>query len=280
MQATVRRVILAGAALAVCGGVLTALVCGGSEAERPAPHLLLHCGAGIRPAAEALIRAFNAQSGCTVAANYGGSGHLLAQVSAFPTGDLFMPGDELYVDLAIAKKLADPATRRTVAFFIPVIFVARGNPKGIGSLENLKAPGLRIGLGDERACAVGQTTVELLARNGIPPSAIEPNVVFKRGTVNELAAAVQIGSVDAAIVWDATARQAARHGEIVPIPPDRNVISTVPIAVLNCSRLKEEARRFVEFAASEEGRRLVGAAGYTVVPPPGAAGGAVEEGER
>jgi len=236
----------------------------GSAAARAKPALLLFCGAGIRPAAEALIRAYRASSGIEIHATYAGGGHLLGQIATLQKGDLFMPGEEFYVDKAIEKGLADAKTKRTVAYFVPVIFVTAGNPKRISALSDLTREGLRLGFGDERSCAVGRQTLELLRKNRVPLDAVAKNVVYKSSTVDELALAVRLGQVDAVIVWDATARRFARDGTAVPIPPEQNIPSLIPVVVLKSSQFPQEARDFVDFIASPQGQALLAENGYTV----------------
>jgi len=226
--------------------------------------LTLYCGAGIRPAAQALIEAFEKTHDVRISGNYGGSGGLLTQIATLQQGDLFMPGAELYVDKAIEKGLAVKETRRVVAYFVPVIFVQKGNPKGITSLQDLKKEGLRLGFGDERACAVGRKTLKIFEKNGIPYADVEKNVANKSGTVNELGMWIQLKNVDATILWDANARHFARDGDMVEIPPEQNVPSVVPIVLLECSAYPEEARAFIEFVTSEEGKNILTARGYTV----------------
>jgi molybdate transport system substrate-binding protein len=253
-------------------GVLFALRRGGDEdSAAPGAHLettelTLYCGAGIRPAAEALIKAFQAKHGVSIRATYAGSGRLLGQISALQTGDLFMPGAELYVDKAIENGLALKDTKRIAAHFVPVIFVRKGNPKNIRSLRDLARAGLRLGFGDERSCAVGKKTLKILEKNGIPYDDLKGNVVTKSATVNELGLAIQLGNVDAVILWDANARHFAEHGEVVAIPPEQNVLSPIPVIVLKSSRHVAAARRFVEFIASEEGRRILTQKGYGLPP--------------
>ncbi len=226
--------------------------------------LTLYCGAGIRPAASALIEAFRRETGIVVNANYGGSGLLLGQLSAAKKGDLFMPGAELYVDLAIEKGLADPATKRIVAYFVPVIFVKKGNPEDVRSVHDFTREGLKVGLGDERACAVGRKALKILEKHGMTFAAVEKNVVFRSGTVNELAVAIRLGTVDAVIIWDANARHFAGSGTVVPIPPEKNAISSIPIARLKSSRHPEEAQAFIDFVTSEEGKSILRDHGYTL----------------
>ncbi len=234
----------------------------GDEAET---ELTLLCATGIRPATEALIAAFEAANpDVKIATTYAGSGRLLGQITASKTGDLFMPGAEPYVDKAIEQGLADGATKRHVACFVPVLFVAKDNTT-VHGLKDLATPGLRVGFGDERAAAIGKTTLKLLARNGIDPKSI--NVVTKTGTVNELPLAVKMGSVDAVICWDANARHFADDGRIVAIPIEQNVISTIPAVVLTSTRHREASLRFIDFITSDSGRRILTDHGYTVEIP-------------
>jgi len=241
------------------------------QPERPnqagTVELMLHCGAGIRPAASALIEAFEERCGIKVNANYAGGGRLLGQISAMQKGDLFMPGAEMYVDMAIAKGLADESSKRTVGYFVPVLFVQKGNPRNISSVADLKRDGLRLGLGEERSCAVGGATLEILNNYGIAPAEIEKNVVYKSGTVNELGVAVQLRTVDAVVLWDASARHFADSGTAIPIPPEKNSISVIPIVALKCSEDPHEAALFIDFITSEAGRGILRRTGYTVSLP-------------
>jgi len=226
--------------------------------------LILYCGAGIRSAAEALIEAFEKKHDVKILATYAGSDRLLGQISTIQKGDLFMPGAELYVDIAIEKGLALKESKRVVAYFIPVIFVQKGNPKGIQSLQDLKRPGIRLGFGDERACAVGKTTLKILEKNGIVYSELKKNVVYKSGTVNELPLAVQLQNVDAVIAWDVNARHFLQYGDIVRISQEQNVPSTIPIIVLGSSSHQSEARAFIDFVTSSEGKKILTECKYTI----------------
>jgi molybdate transport system substrate-binding protein len=96
---------------------------------------------------------------------------------------------------------------------------------------------------------------------------VERNLAFQSMTVNELGIQIQTGSLDAVIVWDAVAHQYLDHGELVPIPPEQNVISTVPVGVLAFSRHKSLAKLFAEFAVSDLGRSIFRRHHYRVDSP-------------
>jgi len=226
--------------------------------------LRLYCGAGLRPAADALIRAFESREAVKINATFAGSGLLLSQIAAHRSGDLFLPGADFYIEKAAEKGLVADDAARVVAYFVPVISVRKGNPQGIKTLLDLTGEGLRLGLGDERCCAVGVTALEIFEKNGIPFSDVAGNLVLRSGTVNELAVAVQLGSIDATIIWDATARQFSDDSDMVGIPLEENAVTTVSIARLASSRHPEVAERFIDFVTSDEGRRILTEQGYTV----------------
>jgi len=229
--------------------------------------LILYCGAGIRPGASAVIEAFMAKKHIRIIPTYEGSGQSLGKISAGAGGDLFMPGSEFYVDKAIEKGLAGIESKKTVAYFIPVLFVQKGNPKSIQTLQDLKKSGIRVGIGDERSAAVGQTTLEVLKKNSIAYEDVAKNVVYKSGTADELGVAIQMKTVDVVVLWDVNARNFDQHGDIIQIPPEQNVPSLIPVVVLKSTRHPVEAGKFVEFATSAEGRQIMVDHGFTIYYP-------------
>jgi len=229
--------------------------------------LHLYCGAGLRPAVAEAIEAFQKETGATVRTDYAGSGTLLSNIRASKRGDLYMPGEADYLDRA--EKFGLIASRRDVCFFIPVILVAKGNPKAIKSLGDLARPGLRLGLGNPDACAVGQVSVSLFKKNSIELDAIKKNTKVETLTVNELGIQVKLGQLDAAVVWDATAAYYADSAEAVPIPPAQNIVSRVPIGILNTASDRALAQRFVDFLASEAGQAVFSKHHYTTRLPVG-----------
>jgi molybdate transport system substrate-binding protein len=221
------------------------------------PELLLFSGAGIRLAASSLAEEFTKKHNTQIGIDYDGSGRLLGKISSIQKGDLFMPGSRLYVDIAEEKGLLDKESIKTVAYFIPVILVQKGNPKNIRGVEDFKRDGLRIGLGDERSAAVGKKAQKILEINNIAYEEISRNVVYKSGTVDELGIAIQMNNVDAVIIWDVNAKYFSEHGDIVSIPVEKNSISEIPIGILKASKHKTEALKFIDYITSPDGRELL-----------------------
>jgi len=227
--------------------------------------LFLFCGAGIRPPAAELAEAFGKENRVNVVTDYAGAEVLISKVKLGQRGDVYMPGDRHYVDLAAKEGLI--LVQRPVCYFVPTILVQKGNPKKIGGLKDLVEPGVRMGLGDENACAIGRACKTIFEKNGISWPEVEKNLRFKSLTVNELGLQIQAESLDAVIVWDAVARYYAKYGDEVPIPAQQNVISTVDAGVLRFARNRELAEKFVEFMRSERGRAVFRKHNYRVDQP-------------
>ena len=227
--------------------------------------LLLYCGAGIRPPAEEIVEAFQREHDVKIITDYAGSEVLLSKIKLIRRGDLYMPGDKHYVEQAAEENMI--LLQRSVCYFVPAILVQKGNPKDIRGLQDLLRPGLKLGLGDAKACAIGRKTKQIFAKNNIAWEDVEKNLVFQSLTVNELGMQVQAGSLDAVIVWDAIARYYSDHGTVIPIPAEENVISTVDIGVLAFTNNRSLAEEFVEFAASTSGCGIFIKHNYTVDLP-------------
>lgn len=225
--------------------------------------LRLYAGAGMRPAVEKLIEVFGKETGIQVEADYGGSGMILSRAREDRHADLFFPGDEWYVD-RLHELSGTVAERVCTAYFIPVIVVARGNPKNVRTLADLARPDLRIGLGKPDACQVGRVSERMLKTVGLDYARLKPQESL---TVNELGVWVKMNAVDAAIVWDAMAATMANDVDTVEIPPAQMIVSKVVLARLAGSRNPGAARQFLAFVTGPQGQAILEEAGYRVTPP-------------
>lgn len=227
------------------------------------PELFLYAGAGLRPAVEQLVTAFKSKTGLQIQADYGGSGEVLSRVREDKKADLFMPGDGWYVD-RLQELSGSVIQRKTIAYFVPVIIVSKGNPKGIHGLKDFSRPDLRVGVGDAKSCQVGRVTLDMLKKAGVNPGS--PN--FQQSlTVNELGIWVKMKSVDAAVVWDALAENISSDVDVIRLPPEQTIISEVVLAQLKQSQNPKAAKKFMDFMVSDEGKRILREARYRVDKP-------------
>lgn len=239
-------------ALVGFGSMLLLVFCGCEQGGPTAPQgeLVVLCAAGVRPAMEPIKAEFEKRNNCTVRVNYAGAGTHMGSLQAGVEADLFLPGDIWWLDKARERGLIE--SHRVVAWFVPVIAVQKGNPKGIKGLADLAREGLAIGAGKADACAIGKAFNEVLDAAGLKGK-VKPS--FEALTVNQLADQVKVKGLDAAMIWDATAKQYAEDVDMVPIDDGNFHAVAVPIGVLKGARNKELAGKFADFAASDFGAK-------------------------
>ncbi|MCX7642655.1 MAG: molybdate ABC transporter substrate-binding protein [Armatimonadetes bacterium] len=230
--------------------------------------LFIYAGAAFRPPLEEMGREFERKHGVPVKFNFTGSNCLLAQIILSQQGDLFLPGEEFYVRQA--QRRGYVLKSEIIGYFVPVIMVRKGNPKGIKSLRDLAKPGVKVGLGDPKACAIGEISEAILRKNALTKD-VHKNVVLRAMTAPELANALRLGGIDACINWDAIANYpwVRPAVEVIPIPAEQNVITANPLAILKTTKNLQAAELFLQFALNE-GQRILRQHGFTArndLPP-------------
>ena len=243
--------VVLGSLAAIAG--LIALLLWQTRTARPAAApgqkpLLLFCAAGLKLPVEAVAREYEKTFGVQVQLQYGGSGTLLSNLRITDAGDLFLAADESYIKSARALGLL--AETIPLARQRPVIAVARGNPKNIRTLDDLRRPDVRVAMANPEAASIGRTVRELLQQAG-QWAALEKRVTVFKPTVNDVANDLKIGSVDAGIVWDATVRQFPEL-EAIAVPLFSTATETISIAVLKRSRQPEAALRFARYLGARD----------------------------
>ena len=236
--------------LSVSVALVLASGCGRRDPSVPKGELKILCGAGIRPAMEPIKAAFEEKEDCIVRVSYAGAGTLFGSLQAGVEADLYLPGDIWCIHEAEGKGFIEEHT--VVAWLVPVIAVQHGNPKGIKKLADLAGGGLEIGFGKAGGCAVGKVTQDILAAAGLMGKV---RVAYEALTVNRLANQIKLKALDAAIVWDAVAKQYPGQIDMVPIEGGNCHAVALAMGLLSQSKNKALARQFVEFAAGDFGAK-------------------------
>ena len=226
------------------------------------PTLVVYCGAGLRPPVAELIDTFSKRHRVRVEPVYTGSGILLSQITLAQRGDIYIPGDQFFMQQAVDKGYI--LEQAAAAVFIPVIAVRKGNPKGIKGLADLTRKDLKLGLGEEKACAIGRSSAVMLKRAGLTDR-VKPS--YTATTVNDLGSHLKIGTLDAAIIWDAVARFYPDEVEMVDISTEYREVLTVPVGVLRFTKNRELAQSFMQLVSGKEGKQVFAKHGYTVSLP-------------
>ena len=220
------------------------------DASGTRAELLVYCAAGIKPAIEEAAAAFEREPfGVPVRLQYGGSGTLLNNLQIAKRGDIFIPADESYLDLA--RRHGIVADTFVLAAMRPALVVARGNPLGIRGLRDLTRADVRVGLASPEATSIGKLTRDLLEAEGLW-ARVEANLDVSKPTVSDVANDVMIGTIDVTVVWDAMAAQHANRLDCVSVPVFDRAVQQVSLGVLRGSTQPAIAVRFAHYLQSPD----------------------------
>jgi molybdenum ABC transporter molybdate-binding protein len=236
-----------------------------AQNEITSKHLMLYCAAGMRLPVEATLKQYEEEYGVAVDTTYEGSNTLLAKIVAAGRGDLYLAADDSYIEIARDKGLLKEGL--PLATMSAVIAVQKGNPHGIKSVNDLLNPELTIGLANFDAAAVGRISRKILQKAGIweqvEQALVEHGVT--KPTVTELANDVKLGTVDVALLWDATVNQYPEL-ELIRIEDEYNTPQDITVGVLTSSEQPTQALHLARYlAARDRGLRHFADEHYEVV---------------
>lgn len=157
------------------------------------------CAVVAYPRVQAAAVAYGRAHGVQIVVQAGGSGALVNQLRISGVGDVFIPAAASYLD--DVQVLV--ATRQTLGCLQPVLGVPAGNPLGVSSLRDAVERRLRVGFANPETAAIGRIARGALQARG-DWDQILPGITVMKPTVGDIAADLQIGAVDVAVVWDAT----------------------------------------------------------------------------
>jgi len=213
------------------------------------PEITLYAGSMLRPAIEATITAFEQREGVRVTRVYNGCGILVAQMKAGQVPDAYFACDSEFMN-QVKSLFPEP---RDVSQNELVILVQKGNPHGIRSLKDLTKPGLRVGIGHEKQCAMGWLTQRTFTESGLKTE-LMANVVVQTPTGDMLVNQMRSGSLDAAVAYLSNAAGAADALDAIRIQNIPCSVATQPFAVAKDSRHKQLAARLLAAIREESSR--------------------------
>ncbi len=247
--------LLAAPLLTACAGSSSSTA--GTPAATPSGGITVFAASSLTGAFTTLADRFErAHPGTTITLNVGGSPALATQITQGAPADVYASASTATMDAVVAAQAANaPITFATNRLQIAV---PPTNPAGITSLNDLATPGVKVAL-CQPAVPCGAT-----ARQVFRNATITVTPVTEEPDVKAALAKVQLGEVDAAVVY-VTDVLAARGSVLgVPIPAEVNAATAYPIATLTGSKNPALAQAFVDDVLSTQGRQALTAAGFAV----------------
>lgn len=252
----------------VRAGFLATLALVGCDEPAADDTLTVFAASSLTDAFEELSADFEgAHDGVDVAPSFAGTQVLRLQIEQGAPADVFASADRRHVDALVGAGLVRDA--RVFATNELCVIVPRANPADIERFEDLRrAP--RIVIGDANV-PVGRYTRQLLARADAHLGAgfaadVRARVVSEENNVRLVRAKVELGEVDAAIVYRTDAASSDRV-HVVEVPDALAVRAHYYLGVVAASERQELARRWIAHVKSEAGRRALARHGFVTDEP-------------
>jgi molybdate transport system substrate-binding protein len=194
--------------------------------------------------------------GLDVQFSFAGSSALATQLTQGAPADVFASANESQMGVVTDAGLADDP--QVFAANVLQLAVPAGNPAGVTGLADLAREELAVAL-----CApqvpCGAAAEDVLAAAGVTaaPDTLEEDV---RAALTK----VELGEVDAALVYTTDVTAAGDAVEGIDVPEAEQAVNDYPVAVLADAPNPEAAAAFVELVRSEEGQQALADAGFRV----------------
>jgi len=220
----------------------------------PAGTVIVFAAASLQEVFTKLGRQFEQENaGTTVTFSFAGSSELAAQINQGAPADVFAAASE--ADMLQVGAAAGP---NPVLFArnSMVIAVPPGNPAGITGVNDLANPGVKVALcAPQVPCGAAAQQVFTNAGITVTPVTLEPDV---KATLSK----VELGEVDAGVVYITDLVAAGGKVRDVWIDPGLNVSTAYPIVALTKAPNPVTAQAFIDFVLSQPGQLSLQTAGF------------------
>jgi molybdate transport system substrate-binding protein len=266
MRRSIRAIAATGAslvaalALAGCGGSSGGSAASGGGSGSSSANAL-HGSVNVLAAAS-LTEAFTtlgkqferAHPGVKVVLDFGPSSGLAEQIAQGAPADVFASASTKNMDQVVSAGDA----RNPTAFVRNVMEVAvpPGNPARVTSVRDLARPGVKVALCQPQV-PCGATAAKVFANGNLTVRPVTQEV-----DVKSVLSKVELGEVDAGVVYVTDVRAAGAKVKGIPIAPDVNASTTYPIAALAKAPNQPAAAAFVRYVLSAAGQRVLTADGF------------------
>ena len=228
--------------------------------------LIVSAAVSMSEALEEISAAYRSGGGGPAHFNLAGSNVLARQIVSGAPVDVFISADAAQMEVIARAGLVTPGTRVEVAANRLVVIVRHGAPAREMSPHDLAGEGVRrLAIGDPAAVPAGAYARSYLEAAGLWGRLADR--IVPTSNVRAAVAAVQNGTVDAAIVYatDARVSRGVRVAATLTGPAAPRIVYTA--CVLAASKNRPAAVRFLEFLRSPEAARVLERHGFAPVPP-------------
>ena len=249
----------AGALASVAVMVAAALAaCSSSPKHKPGSlsgSIIVYAAASLKDTFTMLAKQFEtAHPGTHVTVNFGPSSELATGITNGAPADLFASAAGKPMANVVSAGEADPPrnfVKNTMEIAVPP-----GNPAHVASVADLAKKAVKVAL-----CAPTVPCGDL-ARQVFTNAHVTVKPVSLEADVKATLAIVELGEVDAGVVYVTDVKAAGAKVVGVPIPTSINATTEYPIATLKHAKNPSLAKAFADYIQSQPGQAVLNAAGF------------------
>jgi molybdate transport system substrate-binding protein len=195
-----------------------------------------------------------AHPGDTVKFSFGPSSGLATQITSGAPADVFASAAPGNMDAVVSA--GDASAPQDFAKNTAEVAVPPTNPANVSSVTKLSNSSVKVALCQPQVpCGVVAAEVFKNAGITVKPVTLQPDV-------KSVLTQVELGSVDAGVVYVTDVMAAGAKVKGVVIPANDNASTVYPIATINSSNHKSIAQAFVAYVLSPTGQKALAAAGF------------------
>jgi molybdate transport system substrate-binding protein len=258
-----RRFILAVVGLTAVAVAGCSSASSGSSASSPSPSsassstgtITVFAAASLMGTFTQLGKQFDAaHPGDTVKFSFGPSSGLATQITSGAPADVFASAAPANMDTVVTA--GDAANPQDFAKNTMEVAVPPNNPAKVKSVNDLAKSSVKVALCQPQVpCGVVAAKVFKNASIKVKPVTLQPDV-------KSVLTQVELGSVDAGMVYVTDVMAAGSKVKGVQIPSSDNASTLYPIATITNSKHKSIAQSFVTYVLSPTGQQVLTAAGF------------------
>jgi molybdate transport system substrate-binding protein len=226
-----------------------------SPASSPTGTITVFAAASLMGTFTQLGQQFDtAHPGDTVKFSFGPSSGLSTEITSGAPADVFASASPTNMDTVVSA--GDAASPQDFAKNTMEVAVPPNNPGKVTSLNDLAKKSVKVALCQPQVpCGVVAAEVFKNAGIKVKPVTLQPDV-------KSVLAQVELGSVDAGMVYVTDVMAAGTKVKGVTIPANDNASTLYPIATISSSKEKSIAQAFVAYVLSPAGQQVLTAAGF------------------
>ncbi len=195
-----------------------------------------------------------AHPGVQVTLNYGGSAALAQQIVAGAPADVFAAASP--ATMQTVADAGDAGAARVFARNSLELAVPPGNPGRVTGLADLADPSLKVAL-----CAP-EVPCGAAAAKAFAAAAVVPAPDTLEQDVKAVLTKVELGEVDAGLVYRTDVRAAGAEVQGIELPAAAATVNDYPVAVLTAAPNRLAAEAFVALLLSQAGQQVLSDAGF------------------